>query len=176
MAALPSLPPFNAAVESRESYFTQFVCYLDANKLSDIKDAWKRGLFLTLCGPAVFETTRSLMLPLAVELAAWNVLQERLQAYYAPKKSKIAYCHAFDRWDQAEAESISAYVATLRGATLKCQFTNLEDALMDQQVCGVRDAHLQRRLLAKDDLTLKKAIDEALAAEAAEKSSAEIRG
>lgn len=66
-------------------------------------------------------------------------------------------------------------MAALRKAILHCQFANLEDALMDRLVCGVCDLLLQRRLLAKDDLTLQKAIDESVAAEAADQSAAEIR-
>ncbi|CAI5780662.1 Hypothetical predicted protein [Podarcis lilfordi] len=51
---------------------------------------------------------------------------------------------------------------------MHCEFRDLDDALMDRIVCGVRDIHLQRRLLAKPDLTLQKAIEEAVASEAAE--------
>ncbi|CAI5780202.1 Hypothetical predicted protein [Podarcis lilfordi] len=57
---------------------------------------------------------------------------------------------------------------------MHCEFRDLDDALMDRIVCGVRDIHLQRRLLAKPDLTLQKAIEEAVA-EAAERSAQEIR-
>ncbi|CAI5777136.1 Hypothetical predicted protein [Podarcis lilfordi] len=58
---------------------------------------------------------------------------------------------------------------------MHCEFRDLDDALMDRIVCGVRDIHLQRRLLAKPDLTLQKAIEEAVASEAAERSAQEIR-
>ncbi|CAI5791650.1 Hypothetical predicted protein [Podarcis lilfordi] len=48
---------------------------------------------------------------------------------------------------------------------MQCEFRDLDDALMDRIICGVRDIHLQRRLLAKPDLTLQKAIEEAVASE-----------
>ncbi|XP_026573113.1 uncharacterized protein K02A2.6-like, partial [Pseudonaja textilis] len=48
--------------------------------------------------------------------------------------------------------------------------------LLDQLVCGVRDTRLQRRLLARKDLNLAQAIEEALAAELAIQSAAEIQG
>ncbi|XP_026565800.1 uncharacterized protein K02A2.6-like, partial [Pseudonaja textilis] len=50
------------------------------------------------------------------------------------------------------------------------------DMLLDQIVCGVRDLRLQRHLLAKKDLTLALAMEEALAAELSAQSAAEIQG
>lgn len=47
--------------------------------------------------------------------------------------------------------------------------------LLDQLVCGVRNLKLQQRLLARSDLTLLIALDEARAAEMSAKSSAEIQ-
>ncbi|KAG8125088.1 hypothetical protein E2320_020531 [Naja naja] len=47
--------------------------------------------------------------------------------------------------------------------------------LLDQLVCGVRDLRLQRRLLAKADLTLKQGIEEAQAAELSSVSAAAIQ-
>ncbi|CAI5773944.1 Hypothetical predicted protein [Podarcis lilfordi] len=58
---------------------------------------------------------------------------------------------------------------------MHCEFRDLDNALMDGIVCGVRDIYLQWRLLAKPDLTLQKAIEEAVASEAAERSAQEIR-
>ncbi|XP_026553035.1 uncharacterized protein K02A2.6-like [Pseudonaja textilis] len=48
--------------------------------------------------------------------------------------------------------------------------------LLDQLVCGVRDQTLQRRLLARKDLSLSQAVEEALAAELSVQSVAEIQG
>ncbi|KAG8140499.1 hypothetical protein E2320_003209 [Naja naja] len=54
--------------------------------------------------------------------------------------------------------------------------TELDDMLLDQLVYGLRDLRLQRHLLAKGDLTLKLAIEEAQAAEMSNLSAAEIQG
>ncbi|KAG8140155.1 hypothetical protein E2320_002872 [Naja naja] len=67
-------------------------------------------------------------------------------------------------------------MAALRTAALQCGFKELDDMLLDQLVYGVRDLRLQRRLLAKGDLTLKMAIEEAQAAEMSNLSAAEIQG
>uniref|UniRef100_A0A2D4H7Y6 Uncharacterized protein n=1 Tax=Micrurus lemniscatus lemniscatus TaxID=129467 RepID=A0A2D4H7Y6_MICLE len=52
----------------------------------------------------------------------------------------------------------------------------VKDMLLDQLVCGVRNLKLQRRLLAKGDLTLKIAIEESHADELSMLSAAEIQG
>ncbi|KAG8147532.1 hypothetical protein E2320_000168 [Naja naja] len=67
-------------------------------------------------------------------------------------------------------------MAALRTAALQCVFKELDDMLLDQLVYGVRDLRLQRCLLAKGDLTLKMAIEEAQAAEMSNLSAAEIQG
>ncbi|CAI5771789.1 Hypothetical predicted protein [Podarcis lilfordi] len=104
----------------------------------------------------------------------WDTIQEKICNHYAPKPSKIAAHHAFYHRNQAEGESINNYTTALRQAARHCKFRDLDGALMDQIVCGVRDIHLQWRLLAKPDLTLQKAIEEAVASEAAERSAQEI--
>jgi len=47
--------------------------------------------------------------------------------------------------------------------------------LRDRIVCGVRDTHVQRRLLAEPQLTYKKAFDLAQAAEMAAQSARELQ-
>ncbi|KAG8147419.1 hypothetical protein E2320_022974, partial [Naja naja] len=91
-------------------------------------------------------------------------------------RHRDAHHHAFRQRAQAENESISEYVAALRSAALHCGFRDqLDDMLLDQLVCGVRDLRLQRRLLAKADLTLKQGIEEAQAAELSSVSAAAIQ-
>ncbi|CAI5779509.1 XP_034969502.1LOW QUALITY PROTEIN: uncharacterized protein K02A2.6-like [Podarcis lilfordi] len=159
---------FAPASESWDSYLARFDCYLQANELTEVSQEQKRGLFLSLCRPEVFETARALLSPEAIQAAQWDTIQEKLRNHYAPKPSKIAARYAFYHRNQAEGESINNYTAALRQAAMHCEFQDLDDVLMDQIVCGVRDIRLQRCLLAKPDLTLQKAIEEAVALEAAQ--------
>ncbi|CAI5776240.1 Hypothetical predicted protein [Podarcis lilfordi] len=84
-----------------------FDCYLQANKLTERSEDCKRGLFLSLYGPKVFETARVLVAPLAVQAALWDVVQEKLCNHYTPKPSKIAARHVYYHRNQAEGESIN---------------------------------------------------------------------
>ncbi|CAI5795021.1 Hypothetical predicted protein [Podarcis lilfordi] len=122
MASLVPLPPFAPASESWDSYLTWFDCCLQANKLTSVSNERKRGLFLSLCGPEVFETARALVAPEAVQATPWDTIQEKLRNHYAPKPSKIAARHAFYHRNQAEGESISNYTTALRQAAMHCEF------------------------------------------------------
>lgn len=62
----------------------------------------------------------------------------------------------------------------LRKAALHCESKDLDDAFMDRIVCRVCDMRLQWCLISKADLTLQKAIKEAVAVETAEHSTQEI--
>ncbi|KAG8124139.1 hypothetical protein E2320_019435 [Naja naja] len=136
----------------------------------------KKAYFLSFCGATVFDTATAMLAPQTVKAVSWEELQEVLGNHYAPKPSRIARRHAFRQRTQAENESVSEYVAALHSAALHCGFRDqLDDMLLDQLVCGVRDLRLQRRLLAKADLTLKQGIEEARAAELSSVSAAAIQ-
>lgn len=68
------------------------------------------------------------------------------------------------------------FLAELRQLTEYCEFgATLDEMLRDRLVCGVQDIRIQRRLLAEPKLTLKRALDLALAIEAADKDASEIQ-
>ncbi|XP_058044030.1 uncharacterized protein K02A2.6-like [Ahaetulla prasina] len=173
--AILTFSPFEPANEVWEAYLERFECFLQANNLSDISSARKRGYFLSFCGRHVFATARALTAPQAVSSVPWDTLLEKLQAHYSPKPSRVARRHLFRQRFQGEGESINDFMASLRDAALQCEFTDLEDMLLDQLVTGVKDLRLQRRLLARSEVTLQVAIEEARASEMSERSSAEIQ-
>ncbi|KAG8137102.1 hypothetical protein E2320_005642 [Naja naja] len=87
----------------------------------------------------------------------------------------MASRYAFYHRNQAEGESTYKYVAALREAALYCEFQDLNEVLLDRVIGGMRDVELQRRLLAKTDLTLQMALKEAHAAEMSSRSTAKIQ-
>ena len=61
---------------------------------------------------------------------------------------------------------------------MRCDFgASLEEMLRDRLVCGIKDEHFQRRLLAEPNLTFKKAQlqDIAQALESADRSTADLQ-
>lgn len=173
--APPTFAPYNAAAETWNAYEERFECYLEANDFTDLSSSKKRAHFLNSCGPEVFATARALVTPLPVHTTSWDVPREKLRAHYTPTPSCIARRFNLRQILQEEGEPVNRYVARLRTAALDCEFQDLNDTLVEQLVCGVRDIELERRLLAKKTLDLQTAIEEAQAAEMSDKSAVDIR-
>ncbi|XP_058033481.1 uncharacterized protein LOC131195525, partial [Ahaetulla prasina] len=157
--------PFDPAKEKWGSYMARFECFLEANELQGVSDNRKRAYFLSHCGPEVFDTAESLAEPTPVQSVPWQTLQTLLKAHFAPMPSKYVQRFEFGERRQQEGESISAYMAALRKASKHCEYRDLDEALLEQLIRGVRDIRLRRRLLAKSNLTLANALDEARAHE-----------
>ena len=69
---------------------------------------------------------------------------------------------------QKEGETVAQFVAAIRKNTEHCEYdVFLKDMLRDHIVCGIRDKHVQSRMLQKATLTYQEAFDMALAAETA---------
>ncbi|XP_053380122.1 uncharacterized protein LOC123556154 [Mercenaria mercenaria] len=67
-------------------------------------------------------------------------------------------------------------MATLRKLFEHCEFGNiLNDTLRDRFVCGLKDENTQKRSLSKSDLTLQKAVEEAVAMDTATKDASDLR-
>ncbi|KAG8139606.1 hypothetical protein E2320_002369 [Naja naja] len=148
MTAPPNFPPFRPSAETWTSYINRFKCVMDAANLSDIPSNRKKAYFLSFCGATVFDTATAMLAPQTVKAVSWEELQEVLGNHYAPKPSRIA-----------------AAMPSVKEPKRK-------------RICHssrVRDLRLQRRLLAKADLTLKQGIEEARAAELSSVSAAAIQ-
>ena len=71
---------------------------------------------------------------------------------------------------------MAEYVAELRRLVTHCQFGNyLDEALQGRLVCGTCNSGIQKCLLSKAELSLKKAIELSQAFEAAEKNAKELQ-
>ena len=79
----------------------------------------------------------------------------------------------FHRRDQRSGESVTDILAELRRLSINCQFDDyLDQALRDRFVYGLHSSGMQ--LAVTDDLPLKKAVDQALVYEAADKSTKDM--
>jgi hypothetical protein len=71
------------------------------------------------------------------------------------KKNIILY--RFHKRDHKEGESANEYLEHLRKLSKYCEFNAfLINALRDKIVCGLRNVHIQKRLLSESELTLTK--------------------
>ena len=101
---------------------------------------------------------------------------ELLDKHLSPKPLVIAECSRFHKRDQKDGESIPVYVAELRKLSEHWDFkANLNNALWDRLVCGIKHGNIQKKLLSESDLTLQKAIDIATAMETPAKDADQLQ-
>ncbi|XP_064469269.1 uncharacterized protein K02A2.6-like [Ornithodoros turicata] len=174
MATLGHIEEFDPSSPERwDAYESRLTFYLEANGITD--PARKRAVFLSVCGAATFDLVQSLLAPATPETKSFSQILATLKEHFAPQPSEIVCRNAFYRRNQGAGESVALFIAELRRLAQKCNFPNLEEMLRDRLVCGLVDENLQNRLFAKKKLTFKVAQEEALAAEAAARSTREVR-
>ncbi|KAG8132540.1 hypothetical protein E2320_010386 [Naja naja] len=91
----------------------------------------------------------------------WKELQKMLEEHYAPAASSLAHRLDFYRREQKPGETINDYLSNLGDIAAGCKFENVEITLRDRIVVGMRDLRLQRKLITKKSISLKKIIEEA---------------
>ena len=127
-------------------------------------------------GAKTYKLIRSLVAPEDPKDKSYEDLAKLAQEHFMPKPSAIVQRFKFNTRTQQPGEAIAMFLAELRHLTEHCEFgATLEEKLRDRLVCGVHDIRIQRRLLAEPKLTLKRALDLALATEAADKDASEIQ-
>ena len=92
-----------------------------------------------------------------------------------PKPLIIEERFKFHCKSKSENETVTQCLTELRQFSESCAFGGfLEEALRDRFVCGLRNSVTQRKLLSEADLTLKKAVDQAICMELADSEASKI--
>ena len=91
---------------------------------------------------------------------------EQFEHFCEPRKNTIYERYMFFSRNQESGESIDKYVTVLKNMAENCEFAELKESLVrDRIVYGVSDSNVKERLLRVPDLSLKKALEVARAAE-----------
>lgn len=162
-----------SSADSWEVYREQLGFYFEANDITS--ENKKKAVFYSACGKVTYATLRSLATPRKPSELTFNEAITLLSEHFNPRPSKFVQRFKFNRRDQLPNETLADYLAELRRLSEHCEFTDLEEMLLDRLICGMRDERLQRRLLADADLTFKKVKDAALADESAYKNISELK-
>ncbi|XP_064455074.1 uncharacterized protein K02A2.6-like [Ornithodoros turicata] len=174
MGCLGHIEPFDPNMsDGWECYLERINLCFETNGLSDA--GRRKSVFLTLCGSETYGLVQSLLLPRKLAVCSYQEVHNALTEHFAPQPSEILRRFHFHKRDQQEGESITKYMAEIRNLSEFCNFTDLDSMLRDRLVCGIRDQAIQKRLFADSKLTLKSALEIALAAEAANKNVSEIK-
>ena len=85
---------------------------------------------------------------------------EKFEAYSVPQRNITWERHVFNTCSQHDGETINQYVTDLKTKAQTCEFKDLKDSLIrDQIVCGIHSNKMCSRLFREPDLTLQKAVD-----------------
>jgi len=108
---------------------------------------------------------------------AMKDLFETLQKHFEPPSNVISKRFRFHQRNQGSAESVTEYLPELHRLAAKCKFGDyLDQALRNRFVCGLYSIRMHKSMLAvPDDLSLKKALNLALAYEVADKSTNDMQ-
>ena len=147
-------------------------CYIERVELyfaaNYVEADYEVATFLALIGAGCVR--RNLLAPELPKDKSFDELKELLVSHYSPKPILIAERYKFHRRNQHESETVAQFVVELKRLALKSEFgTFLEEALRDRLVRGLKSVQIQKKLLAKRYLTLKKAFETAQSMELANK-------
>ncbi|XP_071949803.1 uncharacterized protein [Antedon mediterranea] len=152
------LDPYDGEAEDWASYVKRLEAYFTTNGVDDDK---RVPTVLSLIGPKTYGLLKNLVAPDLPSTKTFPELVDSLERHLSPKPLVIAERFRFHKREQHEGEKIQAYLADLRRLTKHCEFgAQLNDALQDRLVCGIRSGSIQKRLLAEAKLTLAKALQQ----------------
>lgn len=160
MANIPSLENFDCDGEASsvglrwQKWKRALRIYLDAASVEDPRKKKAtllhfggiglQDIFYNLPGADVNESDADGNDIFAIALA-------KLDSFFAPKQSKVYERHLFRLLKQESGEKFEKFVIRLRHQAEKCQFSNLEDQLIDQITEKCASVELRKKILATGD-------------------------
>ncbi|XP_075730838.1 uncharacterized protein LOC119181585 [Rhipicephalus microplus] len=173
-SSIGSLEQFNLSQPDEwEDYAERFEFFLEAQGITDAGK--KRSTFLSRCGAATFQLAKALVAPDQLKDTPYEDIITALRNHLSPKPPELVRRYEFHRREQATGESIAAYLAALRTTAQHCNFVDLDKTLRDRFVFGLRNDKAKRRILAKKEVSLACAVEEATAAEAIDREASQLR-
>ena len=165
-AVFGKVEEFNSGTEDWPNYVERLNHFFKANSITT--DEQKQAVFLSVIGATTYKLLRNLVSPEKPGEKSFTELVKLLSDHFNPTPSEIVQRFKFHGRFRKEGESVATYVAELRSLAEHCNYeATLESMLRDQLVWGIKDASIQKRLLAEQKLTYTKAIELALGLEAA---------
>ncbi|KAK0145350.1 hypothetical protein N1851_015749 [Merluccius polli] len=167
-----NLGEYKEGQEDFESYTERFEQWMIVNEVGEDK---KANVFLSVMGAEAYALLKNLCIPDKPSRLTYEVLCGKLSSHYKPKPLVIAERFKFQKRNQQENESVSAYVVALKQLSTHCEFgPHLDEALRDRFVSGLRVEAIQRKLLTEHNLTFAKACELSLSMEMASKNTLEF--
>jgi transposase InsO family protein len=142
--------------------FQLFICAAGKEQESDKQ---KTSLLLCCLGEEGLQVYNTFVF---VEGEQWHLetVLEKFDGYFTPQKNVTLERHRFFTRHQQEGEPFAQYMTALRNKAATCDFGDLKDSLIkDQIVTGIKNSRLREQLLREHELTLDRCTAICLAAE-----------
>lgn len=157
---LPPPQPLNLNTSNLFSEYKQwidsYILYELASGISEKDDKIRRATFLHCLGPNVQRIFFNL--PDAKE--TYEQAKNALDKYFTPHKNVVSERFKFRQRKQNENEAIDAFVISLRELARSCEFGNLEDDMIRDQIIEKCYSHqLKEKYLQQENLNLMKAVE-----------------
>ena len=172
-AMLGAMKEFDPDRGNWTEYAERLKHYFTANNIEDA--TVKRSVLITVMHGrsmhAAYARLRRNVAPAKVDDKTFDELVQVMSDHCNPAPSVIMQRYKFNTRGRQPNESVMTYVSELRALAEHCKFPAdfLDELLRDRLVCGINDQQIQRRLLARRDLKLQDAIDDAMSCENATK-------
>ena len=174
MAGRETFCEFNPEIETFDCYIERLNMYFEAN---DIANAKQKCVLLSVIGAKYYSLLKNLCSPDLPSTKSFDELVKTLKDHITPKPIIIAERYRFHQRAQQSSETVNEFAADLQKLASTCEFGNfLGEALRDRLVCGLHDTNTQKKLLTKDELDFKKALEIANAMQNASAQAAELKG
>ena len=146
--------------------------YVDRVKLfflaNNVKQEKQVPAFLSIIGPKLYGLVNDLVSPKSPSECSFDELVKAVTDHYKPQVVIIYERFKFYSRKQEAHENVTLYLANLKSLAATCDFGDkLEEALRDRLVMGLKEESTQRALLTEKDLTFCRAVEIAIAREAA---------
>ena len=161
---------FHLHKDNWEEYVERIELYCIANKITD--DSMQVATLLTKCGADTYKLIRELCAPSKPKEKTINEIVKLMTDHLNPKKNTAMERCIFSQAKQNTDESVNDFIARLKELAMSCNFTDLDEALCNQLVCGIRDHNTKIALFSEKDLTYKKAVEIATNREVAVRNAA----
>jgi len=90
-----------------------------------------------------------LLAPKKPSQSTYDDIVKALREFHVPKKNVLSERYTFRARKQQNGESLSEYIAALKGLVATCEFgATLEEQLRDQVVYGISSKELRTKLLS----------------------------
>ena len=135
-----------------------FLNYSIGNRLSkEDNSEYQISVFLAMIGQDVFDIYDGLEFDNEVDKMNLEIVMKRLEDFFVGEMHEALELYKFHLQKQEPTENIETYIAALRQLAKNCNFSQLRDRLIkDQVIVRVRDTCIREKLLSDKQLTLDK--------------------